>query len=63
MKLVTLRHHGFLSGRTFLAEMMEEMAMVTACDARAIEEMSEEEILACLVAETEPTFTVRHHTS
>uniref|UniRef100_A0A8C8DI86 RAB GTPase activating protein 1-like 2 n=1 Tax=Oryzias sinensis TaxID=183150 RepID=A0A8C8DI86_9TELE len=38
--------------------MMEEMAMVTACDARAIEEMSEEEILACLVAETEPTFTV-----
>ncbi|XP_024134106.1 rab GTPase-activating protein 1-like [Oryzias melastigma] len=38
--------------------MMEEMSMVTACDARAIEEMSEEEILACLVAETEPTFTV-----
>lgn len=32
--------------------------MVTAYDAHAIEQMSEEEILACLVAETGPTFDV-----
>ncbi|XP_015243310.1 PREDICTED: rab GTPase-activating protein 1-like, isoform 10 isoform X1 [Cyprinodon variegatus] len=38
--------------------MMQEVSMVTACNDHAIEEMSEEEILACLVAETEPTFNV-----
>ncbi|XP_047466197.1 rab GTPase-activating protein 1-like [Mugil cephalus] len=38
--------------------MMEEVSMVMAPDVHAIEEMSEEEILACLVAETGPTFTV-----
>lgn len=30
-----------------------------AYDAQVMEQMSEEEILACLVAETEPKFTVR----
>ncbi|XP_017273887.1 rab GTPase-activating protein 1-like isoform X2 [Kryptolebias marmoratus] len=38
--------------------MMQEVSMVMANDARAIEQMSEEEILACLVAETGPTFRV-----
>uniref|UniRef100_A0A672ZP24 RAB GTPase activating protein 1-like 2 n=1 Tax=Sphaeramia orbicularis TaxID=375764 RepID=A0A672ZP24_9TELE len=37
--------------------MMEEVS-VMACDARAVDQMSEEEILACLVAETGPKFTV-----
>lgn len=31
---------------------------MTACDAYAVDQMSEEEILACLVAEPKPTFTV-----
>lgn len=39
--------------------MMEEVSMAMAYDAHAIDQMSEEEILACLVAETEPKFTVR----
>lgn len=39
--------------------MMEEVSMLTSNDARAIEQMSEEEILACLVAETGPVFRVR----
>ncbi|XP_012709376.2 rab GTPase-activating protein 1-like isoform X1 [Fundulus heteroclitus] len=38
--------------------MMQEVSMVTAYDAHAIDQMSEEEILACLVAETGPTFNV-----
>ncbi|XP_053191558.1 rab GTPase-activating protein 1-like [Scomber japonicus] len=38
--------------------MMEEVSMMTAYDEHVVDQMSEEEILACLVAETEPTFTV-----
>ncbi|XP_069008696.1 rab GTPase-activating protein 1-like [Embiotoca jacksoni] len=38
--------------------MMEEVSVATACDAHAIDQMSEEEIFACLVAETGPRFTV-----
>ncbi|KAM9355341.1 rab GTPase-activating protein 1-like [Pholidichthys leucotaenia] len=38
--------------------MMQEVSTVTAFDACDFEQMSEEEILACLVAETEPKFTV-----
>uniref|UniRef100_A0A3Q0SH48 Uncharacterized protein n=1 Tax=Amphilophus citrinellus TaxID=61819 RepID=A0A3Q0SH48_AMPCI len=38
--------------------MMEEVSAVTAYDAHTIGQMSEEEILASLVAETEPKFTV-----
>nr|XP_046269190.1 rab GTPase-activating protein 1-like isoform X2 [Scatophagus argus] len=37
--------------------MMEEVSAMMACDAHVMEQMSEEEILACLVAETEPKFT------
>uniref|UniRef100_A0A3B5AIQ2 Rab GTPase-activating protein 1-like, isoform 10 n=1 Tax=Stegastes partitus TaxID=144197 RepID=A0A3B5AIQ2_9TELE len=39
--------------------MMEEMSMAMAYDANAFDQMSEEEILACLVSETEPKNTVR----
>lgn len=39
--------------------MMQEVSMVTAYDANAIEQMSEEEILAYLVADTGPTINVR----
>ncbi|XP_008290082.1 rab GTPase-activating protein 1-like, isoform 10 [Stegastes partitus] len=38
--------------------MMEEMSMAMAYDANAFDQMSEEEILACLVSETEPKNTV-----
>uniref|UniRef100_A0A4W6E4R1 RAB GTPase activating protein 1-like 2 n=1 Tax=Lates calcarifer TaxID=8187 RepID=A0A4W6E4R1_LATCA len=38
--------------------MMEEVSTMMAYDAQVMEQMSEEEILACLVAETEPKFTV-----
>ncbi|KAG7510660.1 hypothetical protein JOB18_027663 [Solea senegalensis] len=38
--------------------MMEEVSTMMAYDADVMEQMSEEEILACLVAETGPTFTV-----
>ncbi|XP_074548449.1 rab GTPase-activating protein 1-like isoform X2 [Halichoeres trimaculatus] len=38
--------------------MMEEVSNMMAYDAQVMEQMSEEEILACLVAETEPKFTV-----
>ncbi|KAM6912370.1 rab GTPase-activating protein 1-like [Xenentodon cancila] len=38
--------------------MMQEMSTVMACDSHVIDEMSEEEILACLADEIEPTFTV-----
>ncbi|XP_029350462.1 rab GTPase-activating protein 1-like isoform X1 [Echeneis naucrates] len=38
--------------------MMEEVSMMMAYDAQVMEQMSEEEILACLVAETGPKFTV-----
>ncbi|XP_029316856.1 rab GTPase-activating protein 1-like [Cottoperca gobio] len=38
--------------------MMEEVSMTMACDAYVMDQMSEEEILACLVEETEPTFEV-----
>ncbi|KAG7225897.1 hypothetical protein INR49_014325 [Caranx melampygus] len=38
--------------------MMEEVSVMMAYDAQVMEQMSEEEILACLVAETGPKFTV-----
>ncbi|XP_034431653.1 rab GTPase-activating protein 1-like [Hippoglossus hippoglossus] len=38
--------------------MMEEVSTMMAYDAKVMEQMSEEEILACLVAETGPKFTV-----
>lgn len=38
---------------------MEEVSNMMAYDAQVMEQMSEEEILACLVSETEPKFTVR----
>ncbi|XP_067470022.1 rab GTPase-activating protein 1-like [Thunnus thynnus] len=38
--------------------MMEEVSTMMAYDAQVVEQMSEEEILACLVEETGPTFTV-----
>lgn len=38
--------------------MMEEVSVVMQCDVLDMDQMSEEEILACLVAETEPIFTV-----
>uniref|UniRef100_A0A8P4KAA9 RAB GTPase activating protein 1-like 2 n=1 Tax=Dicentrarchus labrax TaxID=13489 RepID=A0A8P4KAA9_DICLA len=38
--------------------MMEEVSVMMAYDAHVMEQMSEEEILACLVAETGPKFTV-----
>lgn len=34
--------------------------MMMAYDAQVVEQMSEQEILACLGAETGPSFTVRH---
>lgn len=43
----------------YLDKMMEEVSMVNAYDAHAIEQMSEEEIFACLESETGPKFTVR----
>lgn len=39
--------------------MMEEVSVMMAYDANVMEQMSEDEILACLVADTEPKFTVR----
>lgn len=42
----------------YLDKMMEEVSMVNAYDAHAIEQMSEEEIFACLESETGPKFTV-----
>ncbi|XP_062254156.1 rab GTPase-activating protein 1-like [Platichthys flesus] len=38
--------------------MMEEVSTMMAYDAKFMEQMSEDEILACLVEETEPKFTV-----
>lgn len=38
--------------------MMEEMSLTLQCDMCDVEQMSEEEILACLVADTEPEFPV-----
>ncbi|KAM9842607.1 rab GTPase-activating protein 1-like [Aulostomus maculatus] len=38
--------------------MMQEVSIVTVQDAQYTEQMTEEEILACLVAETAPSFTV-----
>ncbi|XP_010738779.2 rab GTPase-activating protein 1-like [Larimichthys crocea] len=38
--------------------MMEEVSVMMAYDANVMEQMSEDEILACLVADTEPKFTV-----
>lgn len=43
------------------AKMMDELSVTMCYDAHSMEQMSEEEILACLVAETGPTFTVRNH--
>lgn len=40
-----------------LSKMMEDVSM--QCDIYDMDQMSEEEILACLVADTEPKFTVR----
>lgn len=39
--------------------MMEEVSVMMAYDANLVEQMSEEEILASLVEETGPKFTVR----
>lgn len=39
--------------------MMEELSVTMQSDVCDVEQMSEEEILACLVADTEPKFTVR----
>lgn len=39
--------------------MMDEMSIMMPYDAPDMEQMSEEEILACLAAETGPNFTVR----
>ncbi|KAM9787876.1 rab GTPase-activating protein 1-like [Syngnathus typhle] len=36
--------------------MMQEVSVTLSCDAQVVEQMSEEEILACLVAETGPHF-------
>ncbi|XP_061650514.1 rab GTPase-activating protein 1-like [Phyllopteryx taeniolatus] len=36
--------------------MMQEVSVTLSCDAQMVEQMSEEEILACLVAETGPHF-------
>lgn len=41
-----------------MGKMMEEVSMMMAYDAHVMEQMTEEEILACLVAETGPQFTV-----
>lgn len=38
---------------------MEEVSVRMPYEAHDMDQMSEEEILACLVAETEPKFTVR----
>lgn len=40
-------------------KMMEEVSVTMQCDVYNMDQMSEEEILACLVADTEPKFTVR----
>ena len=39
--------------------MMEEVSMMMPFDDHLMEQMTEEEILACLVDETGPKFTVR----
>lgn len=46
-------------GIAYLSKMMEEVSTMMAYDAHVVDQMSEDEILACLVAETGPTFTVR----
>lgn len=48
-----------LPGLRILGNMMEEVSVMMAYDAQVMNQMSEEEILACLVAETGPKFTVR----
>lgn len=47
------------SGAAYRGKMMEEMSVMMPYDAPDMDQMSEEEILACLVAETGPNFTVR----
>ncbi|KAI3367566.1 hypothetical protein L3Q82_026421, partial [Scortum barcoo] len=47
-----------LPGLHTLGKMMEEVSVMMAYDAQVMDQMSEEEILACLVAETGPVFTV-----
>lgn len=42
-----------------MGKMMEELSVTMQCDVCDVERMSEEEILACLVSDTEPKFTVR----
>ena len=42
-----------------LATMMDELPVPMQCGVCEAEQMSEEEILACLVADTEPKFPVR----
>ncbi|XP_077417071.1 rab GTPase-activating protein 1-like isoform X2 [Vanacampus margaritifer] len=39
-------------------KMMQEVSVTVSCDAQLAEQMSEEEILACLVAETGPHFLI-----
>lgn len=43
--------------------MMEELLVAMQRSDGDVEQMSEEQILACLVADTEPTFPVRPFTS
>lgn len=42
--------------------MMEEVSAIMAYDSHVMEQMSEDEILACLVGETGPIFTLTHTT-
>lgn len=46
-------------GTAKVGKMMEELSVTMQCDVCDVERMSEEEILACLVSDTEPKFTVR----
>lgn len=62
--LQRLRLFGFVSasaapGAANPGKMMEEVSVMMAYDANLVEQMSEEEILASLVEETGPKFTVR----
>lgn len=49
------------AGAAYLGKMMEEVSVTMHYDVHDMDQMSEEEILACLVAETGPKFTVRLH--
>lgn len=51
--------HRLVYVSAYVGKMMQEVTITTACEAQFAEQMSEEEILACLVTETKPTLTVR----